>query len=98
MRIVVEKLRRTTMASEKIFEYDLDIISVTDYGANMEAIFAGQENVPLQGAQFDVTLAGSIKGDVELGPLQRHIFLPCKDSFHIRALGDRKSTRLNSSH
>ena len=52
------------MASEKIFEYDLDIISVTDYGANMEAIFAGQENVPLQGAQFDVTLAGSIKGRV----------------------------------
>lgn len=52
------------MASEKIFEYDLDIISVTDYGANMEAIFAGQENVPLQGAQFDVTVAGSIKGRV----------------------------------
>ena len=52
------------MTSEKIFEYDLDILSVTDYGANMEAIFAGRENVPLQGAQFDVTLAGSIKGRV----------------------------------
>jgi hypothetical protein len=52
------------MASEKIFEYDLDIKNVTDYGANMEAIFAGRENVPLQGAQFDVTLAGSIKGRV----------------------------------
>ena len=52
------------MASEKVFEYDLDIISVTDYGANMEAIFAGQEDVPLQGAQFDFTLAGSIKGRV----------------------------------
>lgn len=52
------------MASEKIFEYDLDIVRVTDYGANMEAIFAGQENVPLQGAQFDVTLEGLIKGRV----------------------------------
>lgn len=52
------------MASEKIFEYDLDIISVTDYGANLEAIFAGKEDVPLQGAQFDFTLAGSIKGRV----------------------------------
>lgn len=52
------------MASEKIFEYDLDIQHITDYGANMEAIFTGRENVPLQGAQFDVTLAGSIKGRV----------------------------------
>jgi Protein of unknown function (DUF3237) len=53
---------REAMSYEKIFEYDLDIISVTDYGANMEAMFAGQYSVPLQGAQFDVTLAGSIKG------------------------------------
>jgi hypothetical protein len=52
------------MTREKIFEYDLDILGVTDYGSNMEAIFAGQENVPLQGAQFDVTVAGSIKGRV----------------------------------
>ena len=50
------------MTSEKIFEYDLDITNVTDYGANMQAIFAGRKKVPLQGAQFDVTLAGSIKG------------------------------------
>lgn len=52
------------MTSEKIFEYDLDIVSVTDYGANMETVFASQANVPRQGAQFDVTLAGSIKGRV----------------------------------
>jgi hypothetical protein len=52
------------MTSEKTFEYDLDIVSVTDYGANMEAIFAGLEKAPLQGAQFDVTVAGSIKGRV----------------------------------
>lgn len=52
------------MSYEKIFEYDLDITAVTDYGANMEALFTGRENVPLQGAQFDVTLTGSIKGRV----------------------------------
>jgi hypothetical protein len=52
------------VSSEKIFEYDLDILGVTEYGAKMEALFAGQEKVPLQGAQFDVTLAGSIKGRV----------------------------------
>jgi Protein of unknown function (DUF3237) len=56
------KLRRTAMTSEKIFEYDLDIVSITDYGANMEALFAGRERAPLQGAQFDVIVAGSIKG------------------------------------
>jgi hypothetical protein len=52
------------MTREKIFEYDLDIVNVIDYGANMEAIFAGLEKAPLQGAQFDVTVAGSIKGRV----------------------------------
>jgi hypothetical protein len=52
------------MNYEKIFEYDLDITGVTDYGSDMEAIFTGRESVPLQGAQFDVTLAGSVKGRV----------------------------------
>lgn len=52
------------MSYEKIFEYDLDITGITDYGANMEAIFSRQERVPLQGAQFDVTLSGATKGRV----------------------------------
>jgi len=52
------------MKSEKIFEWDLAITNVTDYGVNMEALFAGRERVPLQGAQFDVTVAGPIKGRV----------------------------------
>jgi len=52
------------MSYEKIFEYDLDITGVTDYGADMEALFTGRERVPLQGAQFDVMLAGSVKGRV----------------------------------
>lgn len=50
------------MNYEKIFEYDLDITGVTDYGADMEPIFTGRQRVPLQGAQFDVTLAGPVKG------------------------------------
>jgi hypothetical protein len=53
------------MSYEKIFEYDLDITGVTDYGADMEALFTGRESVPLQGAQFDVTLAGPVKGRVK---------------------------------
>lgn len=50
------------MSYEKIFEYDLDIVNVIEYGVNMEAVLAGQERVPLHGAQFDVALAGPIKG------------------------------------
>jgi Protein of unknown function (DUF3237) len=52
------------MSYEKIFEYDLDITEVTDYGADMEALFTGRQSVPPQGAQFDVTLAGPVKGRV----------------------------------
>jgi hypothetical protein len=52
------------MSYEKIFEYDLDITGVTDYGADMGALFTRRESVPLQGAQFDVTLAGPVKGRV----------------------------------
>ena len=52
------------MSYEKIFEYDLDIAGVTDYGADMEALFTGRQSVPPQGAQFDVTLAGAVKGRI----------------------------------
>lgn len=50
------------MSYEKIFEYDLDIIGVTDFGIDMEAVFAGRETVPLQGARFNVSLSGPVKG------------------------------------
>jgi len=52
------------MSYEKIFEYDLDITGVTDYGADMEALFTRQTSVPLQGAQFDIILAGPVTGRV----------------------------------
>ncbi len=52
------------MSYERIFEYDLEITGVTDYGADMEELFSGRRTPPLQGAQFDVTLAGPIKGRV----------------------------------
>ena len=38
------------MSYEEIFEYDLDITGVTDYTADMEAMFTGRQGVPLQGA------------------------------------------------
>ncbi|HEY2529034.1 MAG TPA: DUF3237 family protein [Xanthobacteraceae bacterium] len=70
------------MRGEKIYEYDLDITNVTDFGVRMEAILGGQEKVPLQGARFDVTVAGSIDGRVS-GSL-RGI-----DYFRVRADGRR---------
>jgi hypothetical protein len=39
--------------------YDLDITGVTDYGVSMDAILAGKETIPLQGARFDLKEAVS---------------------------------------
>ena len=50
------------MKGEKIYEYDLDVTGVTDYGVSMEAILAGKETVPPQGAHFDVSFEGIAKG------------------------------------
>jgi len=50
------------MTGEKIYEYDLDITGVTDYGVSMEAILAGKEKIPPQGARFDVAFAGNATG------------------------------------
>lgn len=51
-----------TMRGEKIYEFDLDITGVTDYGVSMDAILSGKETVPLQGARFDLWVDGRGKG------------------------------------
>ena len=38
------------MSYEKIVEYDLDIIGLADYGADMEALFKGQQHGDEAGA------------------------------------------------
>ena len=40
-----------TMKGQRIYEYELDITGVTDCGVTMDAILAGKESVPLQGAR-----------------------------------------------
>jgi len=50
------------MKGEKIYEYEFDITGVTDYGVSMDAILAGKETIPLQGARFDLAVAGRGKG------------------------------------
>lgn len=50
------------MTGEKIYAYDVDITSVTDYGISMESILAGKEKIPPQGARFDVAFEGNATG------------------------------------
>jgi hypothetical protein len=52
----------TTMKGEKIYEMELDLAGVTDYGLSMEAILSGQKAIPLHGARFDLAVNGPFKG------------------------------------
>jgi hypothetical protein len=50
------------MRGEKIYDLELNITGVTDYGVTMDAILSGKEKVPLQGTRFDVAFEGGGKG------------------------------------
>lgn len=50
------------MRGEKIYEYDLAITGVTDFGIPMDAILSGQMPVPPQGVGFDVAFDGRGSG------------------------------------
>jgi hypothetical protein len=52
------------MRGEKIYECDLDLTGVTDYGVTMEAILAGKEKVPPQGIRFDIAFDGRANGRI----------------------------------
>lgn len=51
-----------TLRGEKVYEQELDLNGVTDYGLSMGAVLAGREAVPLQGARFDLAVDGRSKG------------------------------------
>jgi hypothetical protein len=48
----------TATRGEKIYDMELDLAGVTDYGVSMDAILAGKEAIPLHGARFDLAVAG----------------------------------------
>jgi hypothetical protein len=50
------------MVGEKIYEYEIDVAGVTDYGIPLDAILSGQVQVPPQGARVDVAFAGPVAG------------------------------------
>ena len=41
-------------SGDKIYEYDLDVTGVTDYGVSLDAILTGKEKVPPQGVRIAV--------------------------------------------
>jgi hypothetical protein len=50
------------MRGEKIYEYDLDVTRLTDYGVSLDAILSGKEKIPPQGVRIDVAFEGHAKG------------------------------------
>ena len=50
------------LRGEKVYECDLTITGMTDYGVTLGALLSGQEKAPLQGARIDLAFEGSIKG------------------------------------
>ena len=50
------------MRGEKIYEYDLDVTGMTDYGVSLDAILSGKEKIPPQGARIDVAFEGRAIG------------------------------------
>jgi hypothetical protein len=54
--------QNAAMRGEKIYDMELDITGVTDYGVSMDAILAGQEAIPLHGARFDLAVDGRYEG------------------------------------
>jgi Protein of unknown function (DUF3237) len=50
------------MRGEKIYEYDLDVTGMTDFGVELEAILSGKAKIPPQGVRFDIAFEGRATG------------------------------------
>lgn len=50
------------MTGEKIYEYDLDVTGMTDYGVSLDAILSGREEIPPQGVRIDIAFEGPAIG------------------------------------
>jgi hypothetical protein len=50
------------MRGEKLYEYDLDVTGVTDFGVSLDAVLAGKVQVPPQGLRFDFAFEGHSRG------------------------------------
>jgi hypothetical protein len=50
------------MKGEKVYEYDLDVKGVTDYGVSLDAVLSGKEQIPPQGVRIDIAFEGRARG------------------------------------
>jgi hypothetical protein len=76
----------TTMKGEKIYEMELDLAGVTDYGLSMEAILSGQKAIPLHGARFDLAVV-QVRSDGRM-ELDLHLIIETDDGHRIAMSGD----------
>jgi hypothetical protein len=62
-RLTASRRKRSPhMRGEKIYEYDVDITGVTDYGITLDAVLSGQVAIPPQGVRLDVAFEGRAAG------------------------------------
>jgi len=54
----------TTMRGEKIYEHELDLAGVTDFGFSLDDLLTGRKAIPLQGARFDLAVDGRFDGRI----------------------------------
>jgi hypothetical protein len=52
----------TAMRGEKIYEHELDLTGVTDYGLSLDDLITGRKAIPLQGARLDLAVKGRFRG------------------------------------
>lgn len=52
------------MRGEKIYEYDVNMTGVTDFGVTLESMMSGQVPIPPQGARLDVAFDGRGSGRI----------------------------------
>ena len=55
-------IQSTVMRGEKIYEQDLNVTAMTDFGVSFDDILSGKKPVPLQGARFDLAVEGRFEG------------------------------------
>jgi Protein of unknown function (DUF3237) len=52
----------TAMRGEEIYDQELDLTAVTDFGFSLDDLVTGRKAIPLQGARFDLAVNGLSKG------------------------------------
>ncbi len=60
---VVEKKQVTMPVSEFLFDEDIHLTGLTEYGVSWEKLTTGQAILPSEGARFDIAFEGTLVGD-----------------------------------